>query len=40
VSYDGKIKEKKQNTCSETGWNSEINNNKSIFGEGITFTAE
>jgi len=40
VSLDGKIKEKKQNTCSETEWNNETDNNKSIFGEGITFVVK
>jgi len=40
VSFDGKIKENKQNTCSETGWYNETNNNKSIFVEGVTFAAE
>jgi len=37
VSFNGKIKEKKHNTCPETGWNNETHdNNKSIFGESIT----
>lgn len=40
MSFDGKIREKKQNNCSETGWNNETNNNKTIFGEGIAFAVK
>jgi hypothetical protein len=40
VSFDGKMKEKKQNACSETEWNNETSNDKSIFGEGITFAVK